>query len=211
MSKKPTTDNRQSWTVAAHFSDGNLSADFAREGYQDPTWRAGRIRRISPELARRAKASGAQLTVPEDDAIEDFFIPFAEPVVLPTNALVERFREQFAKEPKVRVMCLKGFEDGSLSAMFGAIDRPPSIGPNEIVDLPVSLLEACRSSGAAFTQDRGTLEVYEGRQAQHAFVLRQWREETRAEKERQARQRQAELAAAEEEARKAARRAELGI
>lgn len=173
--------NKQIYTVDTPWVvDGNLLGQFKALGYSALVWIPGRVRSLTPGLAKAAKLSGCPLAPPDEGMPEDIHHAPAPPVLIPSSEAIERHRRQYASEPKARVMCSMehGWSNGTMREQFAALDRPPELGFGEIVKLPLSLLKLMENDGFEYTADEGEISQFEGQyQARYTSVREAWRKE----------------------------------
>jgi len=189
-------ENKIKLSVSADFKDGNLSEAFNAEGYP-ATWKAGEWRNISEELARRVKSSGGKLAIPEPDAKESRWVRAAAPTRPTTEDTTEHYREKFSGEKLITVICPAGFKDGSLFEEFAAINHPPWIGKNEVLDMPAFLIERCKQRGGDFSASPERIQPFLGHfQLRYSQEVEAWRAEQKAIRDAQLEnQKRAELTA----------------
>lgn len=171
MTKTKTKDNKESavplqqqtpaaapepmqWFTAVYSTHlgGGAKEKWAALGY-DLQWNAGEKRLAPPALARKASLGGAVLRAGDVGDVErKLFIP--RPYTPPTpNERQAEFREKYAKQPKVRVLCLSRWANGHFADRVIAADvLPVEWQVGEIRDVPQILFEELKADGN-FTND----------------------------------------------------------
>jgi hypothetical protein len=147
---------------------GDMLPLFKEAGYEGTLWREGKVRTIPLSLAMRCKQSGAPMSPAEPGMPEDNYRdPEATPPVLVSqDDAVTRYKKQFAKEKKLRVMVMSthGWSDGydKPRQMFAALEMPASLQFTQIVELPASLITWLQNTGLEFTAAAEEMAQYEG-------------------------------------------------
>lgn len=137
----------------------------------DGLWQGGTWRLLPQDLAERLMKRGIARPSRDDD-LQSYNA--AKPVEMKAVVDVEALREQYAKEPKVRVVCVThgarfGWKDGNYIPHFEACDYPLEWFKGEVREIPVSLF---RKIGG------GNFEVTQAEPDPNRYT--RWREEREA-------------------------------
>jgi hypothetical protein len=174
-------------TVAQPWKDGNFMEVLREYGYP-VGWIPGRVRTLPRSLVRRLADAGAQITIPGDDAPEDRIIVPAPPRPEPSEQEREdHAAQELNKAPHRKVVFLASFADGNLRAELAAAGHPHTFWKQEVISLPIPLLEKIQLSGGKFSDRPADLEEAErekGIQNKYQTWVRKWQEEHDAARKR---------------------------
>lgn len=202
---------REQWHGIGRPYRGGMGQALKAIGYR-AKWDPGEKRLLPDWLARKLAADGAALCPPSETDAEKRVV--APPAPAPKADWLSEAREQYKTETRVKVLCPDGWNVPGpvLSEKMRLAGYVLPWRRTEIRELPASLAVACREAHVSLTMDPAEIGQYDTqKQARFVAMNREALAAKDAERAASHAKYEARAKAEAEEARKAARREELGI